>query len=473
MRAATYTRISRDYAGEGHGVERQALDTQALCDTKGYEVVARYEDNDVSAAGAVKRERPSYNSMLEAAKAGEFEVIVAYSNSRLTRRPRELEDLIDLHQNHGIRFDTCVSGQDDLSTADGRMVARIKANVDAAEAERTAERITRQKAGRAAAGLKQGGRYRVLGYSRTWEVIEDEAQLVREIFSRRAAGESSSAIATDLHSRGLETTAGKPWTGATIGKILSRTEYAGILTSNGKVVGKTAFGSIVDEATFEAATALKTAAARPGMNARRHLLSGFLVCSRCMTGLKGNGLKDRPSYRCPSPVTDPTACGSTSVKMPDTDAAIFNAAWRKFQEAPVAPKADERNFDAEIAAIDKRLEDIRSMFTSGDLALEDVQPMLKAEREARSALVKEASEVVTLDAISQTFINGMVDFYGMNLSQQRLWIANKVKSVIVHPTTRGGRAGYDVRRLEVFYTDGTSERLTAPKSVDRIKVEQV
>jgi site-specific DNA recombinase len=38
----------------------------------------------------------------------------------------ELEDLIKLHEETGVIFQTVVSGQDDLSTSDGRMVACIK-----------------------------------------------------------------------------------------------------------------------------------------------------------------------------------------------------------------------------------------------------------------------------------------------------------------------------------------------------------
>jgi site-specific DNA recombinase len=36
--------------------------------------------------------------MLARDRAGEFGTIIAYSNSRLTRRPREYETLIELHK---------------------------------------------------------------------------------------------------------------------------------------------------------------------------------------------------------------------------------------------------------------------------------------------------------------------------------------------------------------------------------------
>jgi len=58
---------------------------------------------------------------------------------------------------------TVRSGMEDLTTADGRMVARIRASVDAAEAERTAERVARAAEQRRQTGKLHGGP-RIFGY---------------------------------------------------------------------------------------------------------------------------------------------------------------------------------------------------------------------------------------------------------------------------------------------------------------------
>jgi hypothetical protein len=49
MRAAIYTRISDDHTGEELGVQRQLDDCTALAERLGWEAVARYDDNDISA----------------------------------------------------------------------------------------------------------------------------------------------------------------------------------------------------------------------------------------------------------------------------------------------------------------------------------------------------------------------------------------------------------------------------------------
>ena len=129
IRACLYLRISNDPDGEREGVDRQEEDGRKLAANRGAEIVRVYMDNDIGASDLSKKPRIDYPRMLADAEAGEFDVIIAYSNSRITRRPRELEDLIQLHERTGgrVRIWTCVSGDDDLSTADGQMVARFEA----------------------------------------------------------------------------------------------------------------------------------------------------------------------------------------------------------------------------------------------------------------------------------------------------------------------------------------------------------
>ena len=49
VRAAVYVRISSDPEGQRAGVERQRAECEALAERHGWEIVAVYEDNDVSA----------------------------------------------------------------------------------------------------------------------------------------------------------------------------------------------------------------------------------------------------------------------------------------------------------------------------------------------------------------------------------------------------------------------------------------
>src|SRR4051794_1962622 len=156
-RAAVYCRISDDREGERLGVERQREDCLARAQRESWEVVEVFTDNDVGASTRSRKSRPAYKQVIKAAEDGEIDVILSYSNSRLTRRPMELEHLINLHNATGVLLRTVVSGDADLSTADGRAVARTIAAWDAAEAERIGERVARAARQRREQGLRHGG----------------------------------------------------------------------------------------------------------------------------------------------------------------------------------------------------------------------------------------------------------------------------------------------------------------------------
>src|SRR5664279_434524 len=152
VRAAIYCRISSDREGRETGVERQEADCRALCARLGYEIVAVLVENDTGASTKSRKPRPLYAELIEGARSGRWSVIVAYSSSRLTRRPLEGEALIGLFESRGTQFAYVVSSRFDLATADGRMQARIAASIDAGEAERIAERVSAAKAQAAAEG---------------------------------------------------------------------------------------------------------------------------------------------------------------------------------------------------------------------------------------------------------------------------------------------------------------------------------
>ena len=123
LRSAIYTRISQD-DGTALGVQRQEQDCRALAESRGWTVARVFTDNDVSATRA--KVRPAYRDMLAGIEAGEFDALIVYDVDRLTRTPRELEDVIDLADRRGLAL-ASVGGEVDLATPQGRLTARIRA----------------------------------------------------------------------------------------------------------------------------------------------------------------------------------------------------------------------------------------------------------------------------------------------------------------------------------------------------------
>jgi DNA invertase Pin-like site-specific DNA recombinase len=104
--------------------------------------------------------------MLSDIRGGRIDAVVAYSSSRLYRRPANLQELIELDKQRKLKIATVVSGDLDLNTPDGPLIAGILAQVDQGEVERTGERVGRARAQRARDGIWHGGGRRPFGWPR-------------------------------------------------------------------------------------------------------------------------------------------------------------------------------------------------------------------------------------------------------------------------------------------------------------------
>lgn len=454
-RAGIYARISRDEEGEGLGVERQRADCAALIEQHGWTLVDAYVDNDVSASTASRKPRPQYERLLADAAAGRIDTIVAYSNSRLTRRPREWIDLIDLANGGSVDIHTVVSGSHDLSTADGRFTAMILAHADAVEAERTSERLKRQKADRAARGLAQGGRYRVFGYTRQFEPIGEEAEIVREIFTRRASGQSATSIGKDLAARGLTTAAGKPWTQSSVGKLISRPGYAGLREFKGEILGPTSYPALVEEYLWRAANG-EAAKASAGTNARRWVLSGLAVCGRCSTAMTGNGYID--GYRCNR---NWGGCGRTKIKTAWLEGPVVSlmlARQTKLAESsqPRGARLKVKPFD--FLALDARIQEVRRSFAAGALDVQDMTAILSDLRQQRRAAEQAAS---TGDAaLVHGPVPSIAGWLRADVSQRRVMLAQHLRVVAVGPRREVGPGRFDPERLTITWANGEVQIVT-------------
>lgn len=299
--ALIYCRISADPEGRAIGVERQEQDCRALAERLGFAVAGVHVDNDVSASTGSSKPRPEYAAMTARVRQGGIAAVLAYSNSRLTRRPMELEDVLDLHKATGVRVATVVSGEDNLSTADGRMVARFKAVADAAEAERTAERVRRAKRANVEKGTYRGGP-RPLGYEKDGVTIRpNEAAAIRGAAAAVLDGGSLGRIAEQWKALGIKSTrTGRTIPAAEVGRYLKRARNAGLLDHKGDL-SPAVWPALLPREQWEAVCAVLDDPARRTnhTNSRpRWLLTGIAVCGVCGQTVTHGVTHGQPNYRC-------------------------------------------------------------------------------------------------------------------------------------------------------------------------------
>lgn len=304
---AAYFRISEDREGQAYGIDRQRDEVRALAARLGITIVEEYVENDTGASTRSKKQRPEYARMLSDLDAGRFTTILAYSMSRLTRRPREGEPLIERAEAGRLTIRTVASGDPDLQRADGRATFRTLMAWDAAEAERIAERVAAAARQRATRGGYGGGARR-FGYTADASaLVPEEAEALEFAYRLVAAGGTLEAVVRDWRDRGLAGAQGGRITGVQVRDTLLRAMNAGLSVYRGEIVGRTkGIPTVIDEDTYMVVreTLLDPARRTTVGQPTKTLLAGVLRCTTCGQRLYGStrtsgGSSDRvPIYAC-------------------------------------------------------------------------------------------------------------------------------------------------------------------------------
>lgn len=450
-RAAKYRRISRDPDGLREGVTRQDEDTDTLADRLGVTVVAEYEDNDAGASSLSKKPRDDYADMLAAARGGEFDVILAYSNSRLTRRPRELEDLLDLHDQHGIEIHTVVSGSDDLATADGRMTARIKASVDAAEAERTGERLRRAFLAKAQAGaVNNGGR--PFGWQDDKIQIDlREAMRIREAVADILDGVGLRAVVRRWNEAGVTTARGNAWDHRALRQLLKAPRLAGWRVHRGEVA-RDASGApvrgvwdpILDQETYDRLQVALSGRAGAGgrRGSRKYLLSGLARCGRCGARMYATPTPTGHAYTCRADgrgLADPHTVSIAGVMTDEAVSAVVVGRLAQEDDLPATGRGgDPFPGQVRLDAIPEKIGEVMAAYNAGELSGAVAFPQVTALEAEQAELSAERDEWAAEHVETGPSEVGAEDYDQLDTDRKRAVIERLLGAVVIAPAERRG-----------------------------------
>lgn len=454
MEAGIYARISLDRDETTLGVQRQVQDCTAEANRRGWSIVQTYVDNDVSATRS--KTRPEYQRMLADIEAGVIGGFLVWDIDRLTRTPRELEDIIDLADKYKLQLAN-IGGDIDLSSPQGRMTARIKGSVARHESEQQSRRLKRKLEQKAMAGEPHG--IIPFGYQREKFITADgtpsvrdvphpeQAPLIREAAKRVLAGESIRGIAASWNQRGIPAPRGGKWVAATIKQMLKRPSNAGLRALRGEIVGKSNADPIYDEGTHTRLLALfadphRTTGAVG--NAPKYLLSAIAVCGVCggkIRRLTGNynaktGKTMQPAYSC-------RECFKIRRKQSLVDAVVTGAVIGRLQRPDLLAElatGDPRALEdakQEVATLEARLALAADQFADGDITgeqlkriTERIKPQAEdAKRRIESAMPRNGiTEMVGADAATK--------WAAASIDVQRT-IIDTLMTVTILPTTPG------------------------------------
>lgn len=211
--AVIYARFSTDLQRQT-SVEDQARICTQYADLIGVSVSAVYSDEGVSGTVPVAH-RSGGTKLLADALAGRFEVLIIEGLDRLSRDQVEQERTVRRFEYRNIRIVGVSDGYD--SELAGRKIHRtMRGLINEIYLDDLRHKTHRGLAGQLARGGHAGGLsygYRSVpaGAIHKLEIVPEQADLVRWIFERYAAGWSCQQLASDLNKRGIPSGRGGTW----------------------------------------------------------------------------------------------------------------------------------------------------------------------------------------------------------------------------------------------------------------------
>ena len=436
-RAAIYARFSTDLQRD-----RSIDDQVALCREyaarNDYRIVAVFSDRAISGASIHRR---GIQHLLEAAKSGELDFVIAESLSRFAR---------DQEDGHAIRKRLEFSAVKMVTVADGiisPLLHGLRTVIDSQYIDDLKAAVHRGMAGVVRDGRHAGGRaygYRpVPGKPGELEIIASEAEIVRRIFCEYANGASPREIAARLNEEGAPPPRKGVWRASSIHGHLKR--RTGILQNDlyrGRLVwNRTKFlrdpdsrkriarirptGEwqhttvehlrIVPEELFEAVMLRRAERSRAPVRFRtvrpKRILSGLLRCGACGGGMsRKDTAAKRPRIGCTRMHDTGTCDHRRSYHLDTVEHAVigglrnqlgtpeaigyfvdcYNAARRcKAAITPGRKMAIER----QIAEIDRQIERAVSAVIAGRITEQEADSHLPGLRQRRNELVAELASV--------------------------------------------------------------------------------
>ena len=292
-----YARYS-SHAQKDASIEQQVAECRKFAAERSISIVEIYADRAIS--GKTDR-RPSFQRMMHDAEKRKFQVVIAWKSNRIGRNMMQAMVNEARLNEFGIRVLYAEEDFDD--TAAGRFALRSMMNVNQFYSENMAEDIKRGLQDNAMQAKVTGSL--PYGYKAApdlhYEIDSPKDEVVREIFSRVASGDSYANIIRDLNARGLKTRTGGPWNRNSFYPILSNERYRGIYVYGDIRIEGGIPRIVSDDLFFRAQEAIKMNKfhGRHRQGADDYLLTGKLYCGICkspMTGVSGTSKTGASHY---------------------------------------------------------------------------------------------------------------------------------------------------------------------------------
>jgi DNA invertase Pin-like site-specific DNA recombinase len=306
VRALRYQRASQDKKEQGKSVTDQGKLNLAEITKRSWKDAGSFTDNHRSASRHATKEREQFELLIEQIRAGKGDVLVIWEISRKERDLAVYVKIRDMCTEVGLYFWLVGGVLYDLRDKNDRMMLGFQAVQAEWLADSIRDNVLRGIVGAAEAGRPHGRvtyGYRRIYDQRTKALVRQEpdteireavsadgtvteyshARVVRDNFTKVAAGVPLITIEDELNAKGIPSPQGSAWRRGIIRKQVLNPAYIGKRVFRGEIIGDGIWPALVDEDTYWACVRLLEDPSRTTTRAGRavHLLSYIVRCGVC------------------------------------------------------------------------------------------------------------------------------------------------------------------------------------------------
>lgn len=435
-----YIRVSRVSGREGESFispseQRRAIEGWASLHGKTIGEV--FEDLDESGKA---RHRPGLDAAIARVQAGTSGGVVVAKLDRFGRSVPHLGELLAiLDENEAALF--TVSEGLDTSGNTGRMIATILSAVAEFEVNRQSESWYVARRNAVERGVYVGGTVPP-GYEKVDGRLRPgpDAEKIREVFRKRAAGEPWRLVADYLAS-----VTGRTSSVESVRYLVANRTYLGEINGGAGIVNLAGHEPLIDRRTFEAANVRRVTGHTPSGRGSG-LLSGILRCSSCRYALrysmgKTRHGKPRADYRCKAGARAAEPCPSpASVSAAAIEPYLVEEFLRRARRVAIGGIAEESGAAEAILRVEEAEAELRALLDSDlrEILGGDSGAFLEAVSDRQSAIAAARADLASVNRAGDTppDIRAVEAWPDLSLVEQRFLLSAAFECVFVRPNGR-------------------------------------
>lgn len=328
--AVIYARYSSDTQTE-QSIEGQLRVCQDYAKNNDILVVGTYVDRAMTGTNDL---RPDFQRMIKDSNKRQWDFVLVYKLDRFSRN--KYETTIHKHtlKENGVKV---VSAMENIpDSPEGIILESLLEGMNQYYSAELSQKVLRGLNESYRKGQYTGGAV-IYGYDvvdKKNVINPEEAEIVKEIFTKYSQGYTAVALAKDLQARGIRTKKGLYITDKKIYKILANTKYNGKIR-HGDTIYDNIYPKIIDDVTWQKVQDIHAENQHaPGRKKEIYdfILSGKLYCGDCQRPMVGESGTSRLGriyyyYSCLAKRRKQHPCKLKSVDKQWLEDIVINSTW--------------------------------------------------------------------------------------------------------------------------------------------------